>query len=75
MDIRGAYDTEPVALTSVLTAAVVATINVLAIIFNWSTDITGGLNIAAAAWVAVAGWLVRAKVSPVAVITQGNVPG
>jgi len=60
------FNTEPVALTTALTAAVVATINVLAIVLEWSTDLTAGLNIAAAAWVAVLGFFLRGRVTPVA---------
>jgi len=57
--------TEPVSVTTLLTAAVVATINVLAIILDWSGDVTAGLNIAAAAWVAVLGYFLRGRVTPV----------
>ena len=56
---------EPASLTTALTAAVVATINVLGIIFNWSTDLLAALNIAAAAWIAVLGFWIRSKVVPV----------
>ena len=56
---------EPAALTTAVTAAVVATINVLGIVFNWSADLLAALNIAAAAWVAVLGFWIRSKVVPV----------
>ena len=57
---------EPAALTTAISAAVIATINVLGIIFGWSEAVLGGLNIAAAAWVAVLGFWIRSKVTPVA---------
>lgn len=58
-------NTEPVAITTALTAAVVATINVLAIVLEWSTDLTAGLNIAASAWVVLLGYYLRSRVTPV----------
>ena len=55
---------EPVALPSLVTAAATATINVFAIVGDWSGDVTAAINIAAAAWIAaLAGWQ-RGKVSP-----------
>ena len=57
--------TEPATLTTAISAAVIATINVLGIILNWSPDLIAGLNIAAAAWVAVLGFWIRSKVVPV----------
>lgn len=56
---------EPAALTTAITAAVVATINVLGLVFGWSADLLAGLNIAAGAWVAVLGLWIRSKVVPV----------
>ena len=56
--------TEPVSITTALTAAVVATINVLGLLLDWSADLIAGLNIAAAAWVGVLGFWLRMKVSP-----------
>ncbi len=56
--------TEPVSITTALTAAIVATINVLGILLDWSADLIAGLNIAAAAWVGVLGFWLRMKVSP-----------
>ena len=56
---------EPIALPSLVTAAVTATVNVIAIVGDWSGEVTAAVNIAAAAWVAaLAGWQ-RMKVSPV----------
>lgn len=57
--------TEPATLVTALSAAIVATINVLGLIFNWSADLIASLNIAAAAWVAVAGFWIRSMVTPV----------
>jgi len=59
------FQTEPVSVTTLLTAAVVATINAVAIILEWSADLTAGLNLAAAAWVAVLGFFLRSRVTPV----------
>ena len=69
--------TEPVSITTALTAAIVATINVLGILLDWSPDVIAGLNIAAAAWIGVLGFYLRAKVTPVAtlpppVVTSGG---
>lgn len=55
---------EPVSLTTAITAALVATVNVLAIVFDWSTDVTAALNLAIGAWVAVVGFWLRANVTP-----------
>jgi len=57
--------TEPVTITTALSAAVVATINVLGILLNWDADLIAGLNIAAAAWVALLGFWIRSRVTPV----------
>jgi len=56
--------TEPVSITTALTAAVVATINVLGLLLDWSSDLIAGLNVVAAAWVGVLGFWLRMKVSP-----------
>ena len=61
---------EPVSITTALTAAVVATINVLGILLNWSADLIAGLNIAAAAWIGVLGFYLRMKVTPVATLEE-----
>ena len=56
---------EPVTFTSLLTAAVIATLNVMAIIFDWDDTILAAMNIAAAGWIAVVGYYVRSRVTPV----------
>lgn len=53
--------TNPSAFWTAVTGALVATINVLALILDWSLDLTAGLNIAASAWVMVLSYLVRVK--------------
>ena len=66
---------EPARLVALLTAAVGATVNVLALIFDWSGELVAGLNIALAAWIALAGEFVRSQVTPndrVAVTTDGK---
>ena len=65
MSQKPTLKTEPATLTTALTAAIVATVNVLGILFDWSADLIAGLNIAAAAWVGVLGFIIRARVSPV----------
>ena len=59
---------EPVRITTAATAAVIATINVFGIVFEWSGDTIAALNIAGAAWVGVGGAWLRSKVTP----TQGE---
>ena len=63
---------EPVSITTALTAAIVATINVLGILLNWSADLIAGLNIAAAAWIGVLGFWIRSKVTPVATLEDSE---
>lgn len=68
MSLKPTLSTEPVSITTALTAAVVATINVLGILLNWSADLIAGLNIAAAAWIGVLGFYLRSKVAPTATL-------
>ena len=70
MSTKPTLSTEPVSITTALTAAVVATINVLGILLNWSADLIAGLNIAAAAWIGVLGFYLRMKVTPVATLEE-----
>lgn len=56
---------EPVTLPQAFSAALIATINVLSILFDWSNDLTAALNLMAAAWVMVVAVWSRSKVSPV----------
>ncbi|HUW02464.1 MAG TPA: hypothetical protein VMW08_08960 [Acidimicrobiales bacterium] len=72
--MRPTLSTEPAALTTAITAAVIATINVLGIIFGWTEAVLGGLNIAAAAWVGVLGFWIRGKVTPVATMPPPEFP-
>lgn len=65
---------EPVRLTTAATAAAVATINVLAVVLDWSGDLVAGLNVAVAAWVGVLGIWIRSKVTPVASMKQPESP-
>ena len=62
--------TEPVSITTALTAAIVATINVVGLLVNWSADLIAGLNIAAAAWIGVLGFWIRTKVTPIATTSE-----
>ncbi len=70
MSNKPTLKTEPATITTALSAAVVATINVLAILLDWSTDLTAALNIAAAAWVAMLGFWIRSRVTPTAVSAE-----
>lgn len=55
---------EPVAIVSLVNAALAATIAVLALVLDWSTDFTAGLTAALGAWVLVVGAFLRSKVTP-----------
>lgn len=57
---------EPVAFTAVITSALISTLNIPALIWDWDSQVVAALNVAIAAWVLVAGRLVRRKVTPVA---------
>lgn len=57
--------TEPVTLPQAVSAALIATINVLSIVLDWSNDFTAALNLMAAAWVMVVAVWSRSKVTPV----------
>jgi len=58
------FNTEPVTLAAALNAALVATVNLLAIIFNWEADVIAGLNLVLGAWIAVVAFFVRQRVTP-----------
>ena len=55
---------EPVAIVAAITTAIVATVNFLSIAFDWSSDVTAGLNLVIGGWIAVVGYFVRSKVTP-----------
>ena len=61
-------NTEPVRLVSLINAALGVTLGLLAIIFEWAPELVGALTAAFGAWVAVAGELMRSKVSPVGTV-------
>lgn len=65
---------EPVRLTTAATAAAVATINVLAVMLDWSGELVAGFNVAVAAWVGVLGVWIRSKVTPVASMKPPELP-
>jgi hypothetical protein len=58
-------NTEPVRLVSLINTALGLTIGLLAILFKWAPELTGALTAVFAAWVGVAGELMRSRVSPV----------
>tara|TARA_R110000772_G_scaffold252464_1_gene367867 strand:- start:1957 stop:2181 length:225 start_codon:yes stop_codon:yes gene_type:complete len=68
MITKPSINTEPVRFATALTAAIIATINVLGLIFNWSADLIAGQNIAASAWVGLLGVWLRSRVTPTASI-------
>jgi hypothetical protein len=55
---------EPAALTNAISAAVIATVNVIGFVMGWSSETIVGLNVAAAAWIGVLGFWIRAQVVP-----------
>lgn len=65
---------EPASLTTAISAAVIATVNVIGMLLNWSADLIAALNIAAAAWIAVLGFWIRSKVTPVSQIPPPEFP-
>jgi fatty acid desaturase len=44
---------EPVTFAAAIDAALVATVNVLALAFGWDAAVVAGLNLALSAWIAV----------------------
>ena len=60
---------EPVTANSVLAAAVNSALGVLALVLNWSQDVTAALLTASGAWVAaISYFMIRPKVVPTAVV-------
>lgn len=55
---------EPVTTASAITTALVATVNVLALILDWDTTLVAGLNLAIGAWVIAVAFVVRGRVTP-----------
>jgi hypothetical protein len=55
---------EPVRLVALLTAAVTVTFNLVGLVLDWAPELLAAVNIAAGAWIAVAGEIVRARVTP-----------
>lgn len=57
-------NTEPSRLLALITAAVTATVGLLALLFSWPEEVVAGLVIVLGAWIAVLGEIVRSKVTP-----------
>lgn len=57
---------EPARIVSRLSAAITATVGVITLLGWWSPEVGGALGIAAAAWVAAGGELIRKRVWPTA---------
>jgi fatty acid desaturase len=51
MDTLTLADKEPVSLAAAVDAALIATVNVLALIFGWDGTVVAALNICIGAWV------------------------
>ncbi len=58
-------NTEPARIITRITAAVTATLGVFTAVGVLSTEIAGALNAALAAWIIVAGELIRNRVTPI----------
>jgi hypothetical protein len=56
--------TEPVTVASAVTAALVATVNVLGLLLDWSAELIAALNLMLGAWVIAVAVVVRARVTP-----------
>jgi len=55
---------EPAAVVAALNVATGSTVVVLALLFDWSGDVTAALTAAFTAWVGVGGLILRSKVTP-----------
>jgi hypothetical protein len=65
MERNSLTQTEPVSLTAALTAAINSTLGILAILFEWSSDVSNGLLVASGAWITVLFLLLaRPQVTP-----------
>jgi hypothetical protein len=65
-------NSEPARLTSLVTAALTATIGVLTIVGVWSADVGGAVSVALAGWVLVAGEILRSRVTPTPAAPGGD---
>lgn len=63
-NIKAYNQAEPVRTMALLTAAIVATVNLVGFLWSWSADTITLVNVVASAWIAFAGELVRPKVAP-----------
>jgi hypothetical protein len=61
---------EPARVAALVNAALIATVNLVAYLLEWAGDTVVLVNIVVAAWVAVAGELVRARVATEASIAR-----
>lgn len=67
-------NTEPVRLVSLINTALGVTLALFAFIFEWAPELTAALTAVFAAWVGVAGELMRSKVSPVGTVMGVDPP-
>jgi len=66
---------EPVTSGGVLNAAILATVNVLALVLDWEASIVAAVNLAVGAWVVAIAFFVRSKVTPLVnpTLTQAQI--
>jgi hypothetical protein len=62
--IRSFAEGEPVSIVAALNAALIATVNLIAYLGDWSDTATQLVNIAIAAWVVTISMIVRREVTP-----------
>jgi hypothetical protein len=65
-------DQEPARIVSLISAALTATIGVLTLFDVWSPKVGAALAVAAGAWVAVGGEVIRRRVWPTAHVPLGG---
>ena len=58
--------TEPSRIVSLISAAITATIGLLTVLGVFNEEVGGAITIAAGAWTAVGGEIIRSKVTPTA---------
>lgn len=58
------FSREPVSVSTAITAALVATVNLLGLLLEWSAETIASLNLAVGAWVVAVAVVVRRRVTP-----------
>lgn len=65
MNVSNEVSNEPVSVQAAVTAALITTVTLLAVIFSWSEPLVAALNLCVVAWVTIGALLVRSRVVPV----------